>query len=283
MSYVTQLPLKLAPKLKKALEERGFLFSQPAYTLFCAKKPGISCTLYESGKLVVQGKGKEQFIEFVLEPEIIGVTLDITPRIGGDEAGKGDYFGPLCIAAVYADSEQIASLAQIKVRDSKSMTDVAIGKLAAKIRALCTHQIVSIGPEKYNEMYARIGNLNELLAWGHATAIASVEYKTGCREVIVDQFASNGVLDRACAKKELQINLVQRTKGESDIVVAAASILARDAFVGGIDKLSKQFGVELPKGAANKVIEAGRKFVAKRGLDELGKVAKLHFKTTEML
>ena len=287
-TFVTSIDLALAPKLKADLEEQGFEMAQPAYTLFSAQKQGISCTLYTSGKLTVQGKGKDDFIAYYLEPEILKslaytypeIGVDLTPHIGVDEAGKGDFFGPLCIAGVQADEEGIKKLLTIGVKDSKRMSDKNIAAMAAKIRPAFAHSIIRIFPLKYNELYGNFKNLNRLLAWGHSTAIAELVEKTGCGEALIDQFADESLVENALKQKKLAIKLKQRPRAEEDPVVAAASILARAAFVEGMERLSQEAGLELPKGAANQVIEVGRQLIQKHGGENLGKFAKLHFKTT---
>lgn len=284
-SFVTELDPSFAPRLREDLLSQGFELTTPPYTLLAARKVGVSCTLYESGKLVVQGKQMKEFVEFYLEPQILGHLafsnphLDLTPRIGCDEAGKGDFFGPLCIAGVYASSDQVQELSRLGVADSKTLGDPRIDKLARSIRQLCAHHIIVLRPEKYNELYARFLNLNALLAWAHASVIETLVTKTACTRAIVDQFANNGVLDRAVAKKKIEVELIQRTGGESDVVVAAASILARDAFVHGIHSLGEEYGMILPKGAGAPVLTIGRQFIARHGRERLRYVAKLHFKT----
>ncbi len=287
--FVATIDLKLADKLRHDLVEQGFEITQPQYTLFAALKKGVSCTLYTSGKLTVQGKEMKDFIQFYLEPEILGelafsypeIEVDMTPRIGIDEAGKGDFFGPLCIAGVYADEAKIRELIKIGVRDSKRLSDPTILKFAKQIRELCVHAIVRISPPKYNELYEKFHNLNHLLGWGHATAITELAQKTGCHTATIDQFASERVVIDALKRKEIEIDLTQRHGGESDPVVAAASILARAAFVDGIDRLSQEVGLELPKGASHLVIRAGKALVRKHGPQILPQVAKMHFKTKE--
>jgi ribonuclease HIII len=290
-TFVATIDLALAPKLEEDLQSQGFVLTKPPYTLFSANKTGVSCTLYTSGKLTVQGKGKDEFITFYLEPEILKnisyshpeLDVDLTPRIGGDEAGKGDFFGPLCVAAVYASEEGIGQLLKLGVKDSKQMNDKAMLALAPKIRAVCTVSVVRISPLKYNEMYQNFKNLNHLLAWGHATAIAEVVEKTGCQTALIDQFTAEPLVANALAKKGIRINLTQRPRAEEDPVVAAASIMARAAFVDGIDMLGKEIGFTLPKGASSLVIDAGRKLVQKEGRGILERVAKLHFKTTQQI
>lgn len=286
-TFVTKIDLGLADRLRADLEQQGFLLSQPEYTVFSGKKPGISCTLYASGKLLVQGKEIATFIEFYLEPEILKsfafsyehLGQDTTRRIGIDEAGKGDFFGPLCVAGVCAGGDEIEALVAAGVKDSKSLNDKIIRKLAAEIRKKVPYTVVRINPSRYNEMYKKFANLNHLLAWGHATAIENLMGETGCEKVVIDQFAAEHVVERALERKKLEPTLVQRTHGESDVVVAAASILARDAFVSGIEKLSEEIGVTLPKGANHGIQAAGERVLALHGEAGLARVAKMHFKT----
>ncbi|MDJ0651522.1 MAG: ribonuclease HIII [Simkaniaceae bacterium] len=286
-NFITEIDTTLASKLKKELEDQGFDLSQPVYTIFQAKKKGVSCTLYTSGKLMVQGKEKDDFINYYLEPKILRnfsytypeTAVDMSPHIGVDEAGKGDVFGPLCIAALYADEKMISKLITMGIRDSKHLSDSTIIKFASKIKQEYPHAVIQIFPKRYNELYDQFKNLNHLLAWGHATAIEKLLKKTDCRTVLIDQFASEHIVENALKRKALAVALSQRHRGEEDIVVAGASILARAAFVQGIEKLSSQFNLNFPKGASSLVIKAGQQFVRSHGESPLNEVAKLHFKT----
>jgi ribonuclease HIII len=290
-TFVASIDVSLAEKLKADLLEQGFDISTPPYTLFSARKKQLTCTLYTSGKLTVQGKGKDEFITFYLEPEILHdlaftypeTKVNMTPHIGIDEAGKGDFFGPLCIGGVQASEDQIRELLKLGVRDSKQMSDQVVLKMAQKIRAVCPHSIVRISPKKYNELYSNFQNLNRLLAWGHATAIGELVEKTGCKEVIIDQFASESLVENALAQKKLTVSLTQRHRAEADPIVAAASILARAAFLDGLEALGKTVGITLPKGASQEVIQAGKALVREKGQAVLESVAKLHFKTREQI
>jgi ribonuclease HIII len=283
MTFTAKIDLSLAAKLEADLREQGFELTKLPYTIFSAKKKGISCALYESGKLVVQGKESGPFIEFYLEPEILKefkhshpeAHLNLHPHIGMDESGKGDFFGPLCVAAVYADGEGVKQLHKMGVKDSKALNDASIQKIAKDIRENFPYTVVRLFPLKYNELYRKFKNLNRLLGWAHAAALSDVASKTGCKDAIVDQFADEHVMDSALAQKKLEINLVQRVRGEEDLVVAAASILARAAYLDGMKSLSEEVGVELPKGASSKVKEVAKKL----GKELLEKVSKTHFKT----
>lgn len=294
--FVAQVDLTLTEKLRNDLLGKGFTLAVPPYTLFCAKGKDVSCTLYQSGKCVVQGKQMAEFIEFYFEPEILGslaytaretnavAVADTRPRIGIDESGKGDVFGPLCVAGVYvAGEDEIAALVKLGVCDSKALNDKAILAMAPKIEQLCAHAYVLMSPVRYNELYASFRNLNQLLAWGHATAIEQLVEQTQCRCVIVDQFAYEHVVQNALKRKKLDVQLTQRHRAEEDIVVAAASVLARYQFLCGLNALSRKYGVTLPKGAAPQVIVAGRQFVREHGREALPQVAKMHFKTIDAI
>ncbi|MBX7134541.1 MAG: ribonuclease HIII [Fimbriimonadaceae bacterium] len=198
-------------------------------------------------------------------------------HIGVDESGKGDYFGPLVVAACFVGPEHIAELDGVK--DSKKLTDKQSHAIAAKIRATCPHSIIAIGPAKYNELYTKFANLNKLLAWGHARAIENVLELRPCSLVISDQFADPAGLKRQLFAKGKEVTLESRVRAEADIAVAAASILARAEFLRRLERLGLDFGIELPKGAGN-VIPTAKRFVEKYGREKLGEVAKLHFKTT---
>lgn len=289
--FVTSVDLNIADKLLQDLINQGFEITKPAYTVFAAKKKGVSCTLYLSGKLMVQGKEMASFMEFYLEPHILGdfkftyqeLGIDLTQRIGIDESGKGDFFGPLCIAGVQAEGPAITQLKKLGVKDSKSINDQSIIKIGNKIRAEYVHHVVKINPAKYNELYAQFKNLNHLLAWGHATAIEQLVARTHCSNVIIDQFADERVVLRALQRKKMEVNLTQRHRAEEDLVVAAASILARQTFLEALAHLSEKFKIELPKGASNQTIQAGKKLVREYGSEILEQVGKLHFKTLDAI
>jgi ribonuclease HIII len=297
-SHTAPLTPAQAETLRRVLEERGYDFENKPHALFSARKGKLNVTVYQKGpKVLVQGKDTADFIRFILEPEVLGEARlgyeeilepdRFAPHFGIDESGKGDFFGPLVIAGVYTDAAIARHLIDAGVMDSKRVTSAArIRKLAEAIRATpgCTSDVVSIGPESYNRMHASFGNLNRLLAWGHARVIENLAAaRPDCPRTLSDQFARPEVLQRALRQKGLTITLEQRTKGESDTAVAAASILARERFIDWIDKTSAACGVKLPLGASDAVIQAGRELVARHGPEALGKAAKLHFRTTALV
>jgi ribonuclease HIII len=202
------------------------------------------------------------------------------PRIGIDESGKGDYFGPLVIAAVFVDQAGEADLALMRVRDSKKISDGRILEMAPDIKQACRHSVVAIGPQRYNELYAKIRNLNRLLAWGHARALENLLEHVDCPLAISDQFGDQQLIVNALQEKGKRIRLIQHPKAEADLAVAAASILARAEFLHRLQRLSHEVGTTLPKGASPAVELAARMVLKKHGKERLGTVAKLHFKTT---
>lgn len=205
-------------------------------------------------------------------------------RIGIDESGKGDYFGPLVIAAVFVNATTHGELKLMAVRDSKKISDGRILELAPDIKTICPHSVIAIGPQKYNELYAKIKNLNRLLAWGHAKALETLlEQGVTCERAISDQFGDERLIVNALQEKGRKIALEQRPKAESDVAVAAASILARAEFLLRLKRLSQEVGTTLPKGASPSVELAAKMLIKKHGQDRLGSVAKLHFKTTKAI
>ncbi|MGH7960622.1 MAG: ribonuclease HIII [Candidatus Binatia bacterium] len=200
-------------------------------------------------------------------------------QIGIDESGKGDYFGPLVIAAVYVTREQEAALRATGVRDSKTLSDKRATVLAEQIRSLCPLTVVAIGPQRYNRLHASFKNLNRLLAWGHARALENLLEQVPCEQVVADQFGDERFLKSALMAKGRMITLIQKPRAEEEVAVAAASIIARAEFLRRLQELSTHHGVPLPKGASN-VVTAGKEFVQRYGTEALGQVAKLHFRTT---
>lgn len=205
----------------------------------------------------------------------------IHARIGIDESGKGDYFGPLVIAAVYVDMQTETELKALGVRDSKRLKDDQMRSMAEVIKHRCQHAVVAIPPKRYNELYATIRHLNRMLAWGHARALENLLEQVDCPVAIADQFGDASFLRNALLQKGRRIQLQQRPRAEDDLAVAAASILARVEFVRRLESLGRQIGHILPKGASSPAIgTTGRAIVAQGGKQALATVAKLHFKTT---
>ncbi len=297
--YTLPLSADEARLLEKKLRERaGYSTATRPYADFCFEGPKVNVAYYpKKGKLLVQGAGADEFLEFVLLIDPAGNApaagtppkglIDTSPHFGVDESGKGDYFGPLVVAGVYSDESTAHELVKLGCKDSKSIPDDrAIRRIAERIKALpgVAYEVICIGPARYNELYAEIGNLNRLLAWGHARVIAALHEKVpACPRALSDQFANEWVLKRALGQRHLPVKLEQRTRAESDVAVAAASILARDRFVQWMQATAEASGCAIPLGCAPHVVKAARAFVQKHGSERLRDVAKLHFKVTSQI
>lgn len=287
------LTTEQAKVLREVLAEEGFDFDQKPYTLFTAKKQKLTVAVYEKGpKVLVQGKGLEDFVTFVLEPRVLGAATFgyeeelhpewFEPHFGIDESGKGDFLGPLVIAGAFVDPDLARALRDLGIQDSKRITsDKKIRDLAGGIRKLrVPHTLVIIAPPRYNSLFTKIGNLNRMLAWGHARTIEDLcDLRPDCPRAVSDQFANESVLRRALMERGKSIELIQRTKAESDFAVAAASILAREKFIDWLDAKGNELGIPLPRGVSPAVKAAARAIVARHGVEGLEGAAKMHFKT----
>lgn len=265
------------------------------YARFAVKALGVVLTCYTSGKLVIQGRDLEVFCSrFVsdLGAEASGkktrsdaeLSFD-GESVGSDEAGKGDYFGPLVVAACHAPLSARESLSSIGVTDSKALSDQQSRRLAGLIQRAFDHEIVTVDPPEYNQRHAELGNLNLLLAEMHARAINQLLLRNaGTEVVVVDRFGRDELVAKALNKLgSTPERLVQVPRAERHPVVAAASILARAAFLDGLARCSDASGTDLHKGAGAPADEAARRVQAIGGRNLLGQVAKLHFKNTERL
>lgn len=293
-SYTHPLSSKQAAELRLLLDELGFQFASRPYTLYFAQKEKLSAAVYEKGpKLLLQGKGIEEFVQFELEPKILGEAKlgyeevrspeMFEPHFGVDESGKGDFFGPLVIAGVYVDRGIARNFMDAGIQDSKRIgSDARIHSLADVIRK--THGAIAdsvvIGPERYNDLYEKFGNLNSLLGWGHARVIENLlARRPGCPRALSDKFADARVIQRSLLQRGREIKLDQRTKAESDLAVAAASIIAREAFINWLNARGKALCVKLGRGVSGSVKQTARDLVAKHGPAILRQVAKVHFRT----
>jgi ribonuclease HIII len=293
-SYTHPLTSEQVMKLRALLGELRFEFAPKPYTIFFAQKNKLSVAVYEKGpKILVQGKGIEEFVQFELEPKILGEAKlgyeevhtpeMFEPHFGVDESGKGDFFGPLVVAGAYVDGAIARKFLDAGVQDSKRIgSDARVRVLAKTIRETpgAATDVVLIGPERYNALYEKFENLNKLLGWGHARVIENLlEKKPDCPRSLSDQFADTRVIQRSLLQHSRKIDIQQRTKAESDIAVAAASILAREAFINWLERRGKLLGMRLGRGVSVDVKETAAKLVEAKGPGILREIAKVHFRT----
>ena len=284
-----------APLLKEQLEALEFTFQEAPYAFWRAKGSGCVVTFYGKGKIVLQGAAAvatAAYLDLDLpdaepEGEPFAAALEKHPDpkpkawIGTDETGKGDYFGPLVVVAVRVERERVPLLAELGVADSKTLSDKRILAIAKDLKQAVAFRTVVTGPEAYNRLYEKIGNVNRLLGWAHARAIEDILQIAPADYVLTDQFGNRRLVESRLMEQGQKIRLDQRPKAEEDPAVAAASILARNEFVWRMRALSREVGFELPKGAGPPVLAAGKRLVAEHGATALRRFAKLHFKTTK--
>jgi ribonuclease HIII len=301
-SHTCRLSGEQADALESRLRELGYTFRTVPHARYAAGREQVVVVCYASGKLVVQGKGTREFVEFLLEPEILqSATLGyetllhpelLIPRIGVDESGKGDFFGPLCIAGVYVNADILERWRNSGIRDSKNIgSDRRIAELVRVIRETpgCVVDVVAIGNPAYNRLHAKLGSVNAILAWGHARVIENLLGRRGQmtpppERVISDQFASSkSTITRALMALGRNIELIQRHKAESDLAVAAASIVARHEFVRRLGELGKAQGMDLPKGAGAAVDAVARQLLERGGREAVQNAVKLHFRNSTKL
>ena len=291
--------------LAEILKNGNYMPAKVPYTTAAVSAPsfgGVSVNLYTSGKCLVQGKGAREFVEFVLEPEVLKATPVTNfngtlsdeakaPHLGVDESGKGDFFGPMVVAAAFSNEKIAEKLKSAGVRDSKSIsTDKTMRDVALRIHDILganRYHIMVLPPRKYNELYAKVNSVNRILAWYHATCLEKLLRGNDGAErlhvsfAISDQFGDEKLVLNELKKKKLALELRQRHHAEEDLAVAAASILARAAFVKQVNLLSERFGIQLPKGASNQVRETGAELLKKHGHEVFLDVSKCHFKTLD--
>jgi ribonuclease HIII len=294
-SYTAKLDDAQMEKLRAICVERGWTPFEVAYTRFAFKADHLKTNVsaYTSGKVVIAGKGTEDFVRDVLEPDVLGAaTLGydevlhpdwFESHAGLDESGKGDFFGPVIAATVIADKSAIEAWRKAGVQDSKKIMEGKILLLDQLIRETkgAVVRTCFCGMPKYNDLMSRPGaNLNRLLAWQHATALEQALVAKHVPWGLLDQFTEQPLVQRELAKKGVKdFELKMRTKAESDPVVAAASVVARAEFVRQMNLLSKKFGSKLQKGAGPLVKEQANQMIQQFGVKSLGEFAKLHFRT----
>jgi len=280
-TVVVKVPRAEHEALRERLQGGEFEWRSAPHAAFSVRGDGVVATLYLSGKLVVQGAAARTFLArwTGLAPPAAApadaVARTDVPTVGADEPGKGDYFGPLVVAAVRLEPEQAARLVELGVADSKKLTDERALRLAVGLRDL-PHAVELLHPAEYNEVYPRYMGLNPMLADLHAKAIAQVAQDAD--RVLVDQFADEKVM--RAATSHLTLKLEQAHRAERNVAVAAASVVARAEFLLALRELSARWDVDLRKGAGAPTDEAALEFVRQHGRDALGEVAKLHFKNT---
>jgi len=311
-TYTYELDDEQQSKLLLVMEGGNYRKRTVPYSIMSVEGDGFNCTLYSKvkhgrRKCCIQGGRAEDFVLFVMEPQVLGAaTLGYEGVLdpdrdkahgGSDESGKGDYFGPLVVACCYVDESIAEELRTMGVKDCKQMSDKSVLAVGSKIRHLLGPQrwaFVKIGPAAYNRLYAKIRNVNRLLAWAHGTCIESLlEKQPACPRVVVDQFApTETVIKRSLKERGRKIVVDQHHKAESDIAVAAASVVARELFLRDLVAGLPGYGLDaateddpigaIPKGSSDpRIRELAEACVKRNGPAWIMDHCKAHFQTTD--
>ncbi|WP_100331788.1 ribonuclease HIII [Bacillus xiapuensis] len=273
----------------------------PAGAVFAAKTAHCSITGYRSGKVLFQGQhAAEEAAKWQSETAAASPAKQKQPKaaslplgfasmsvIGSDEVGTGDYFGPITVTAAFVKKEQIAELQTLGVRDSKNLSDSQIIHLAKQIVRMIPYSLLIIHNEKYNQLKQKGMSQGKIKALLHNQALINLHQKILPEHpdaVLIDQFAEKKTYYRYLQdqKQIFQEKVFFSTKGESvHLAVAAASIIARYAFVREMDKLSEAAGFAIPKGAGSQVDAAAARLIREKGETALWQYTKYHFANTE--
>ena len=286
-------------RIKDSLEEKGLTVSDPvqneySYQIVISKlNEKISLHIFfgkKGNKTLIQGnkdsKLFKELSDFIYGEKLMDyIKPEVEPDypyIGTDESGKGDYFGPLVIAGVYITQQEGNILRSWGIKDSKELSDRQVLELTTNIKSLkeVIYDVVLINPERYNQLYEKMGNLNRLMGWAHAKVIENLLEKCDANEVISDKFGNEKIILDALQTRGRQINLKQMTKAEKFTAVAAASIIARNAVIEWFNFQSKKLKTQILKGSSKEVENIARKILEKHGEETLNKLVKLHFKNS---
>lgn len=268
------------------------------YVVFQAEEEDTVITMYESGKVMFQGKSAD------VDAAMWGVALENTKEkqeeakkadekyyntnaVGSDEVGTGDYFGPIVVTATYVKKEDIPYLESLGVGDSKKIDDSKILKIAPEIAKRVKYRSIILSNKEYNEKYAKDINMNKIKAIMHNKVLYQlmVEEKPEVDYIIVDEFAREArYYEYLRDVRDAQRGITFITKAEDkNLAVASGSIISRYIFLKEFDKLCDSIHIPLPKGAGKDVDTIGEEVVEKYGKDKLKEIAKFNFKNTDRI
>lgn len=268
------------------------------YVVFQAVDMDTTITMYESGKVMFQGKSAD--VDAAMWREIDGQSkVDKTKQkeedkkyyycssVGSDEVGTGDYFGPIVVTATYVKKEDIPFLESLGIKDSKKVTDELILKVVPELIKKIPYRSLILTNKEYNEKYSRDFNMNKIKAIMHNKVLYQImtELKPAVDYIIVDEFAREArYYDYIKEAQEIQKGITFMTKAEDkNLAVASASMISRYIFLKEFDKLCDEISLPLPKGAGSDVDKMGEELVAKYGEEKLKEVAKYNFKNTQKI
>lgn len=289
------IKLSTADQEKLKTMYHKYAVTPPPYAIFSAKTPGFVVTIYQSGKVMFQGKDADsEAVKWGTPAKKKQASPPKTTLpegfsnwsvVGSDEVGKGDYFGPLVVVSAFVSRDQIALVKELGVKDSKQLSDPEIIRIARDLHATIPYQKATLHNPTYNKMQ-RTMTQGKMTAIAHNAALHALLEKLEEKPdaILIDQFAEKSVYYQHLRTERdvVRDDVYFSTKAEGlHVAVAAASILARAFFLKEMDKLSKQAGLTLPKGAGAKVDQVAAQIIRRHGQEYLQKIAKVHFANTK--
>jgi ribonuclease HIII len=271
MNKVLKFPLSFSAFFERKLEELGFEKEENPNVVFSYKGNDLKVVFYPTGTLLIQGKGD---IDQLVEQLTSDLNVE-TDYIGTDEAGKGDLFGPLVVCGFALTQRVVKEVLKLGVRDSKSIPLESLKEIAQRLLELNHHKCVIINPETYNGIYKRFQNLNKIMSLAHSTVIDGLFLEFNLSKAVVDKFMRGSYID--CYLNS-PVEVVEETKAERHLAVAAASIIARYLYLKELEKLSKVAGKRLVPGSGTEAKRLFEELRSKFDQKMLRKLAKLHFK-----
>lgn len=264
----------------------------PPYAVFQAEEGGTVITLYESGKIMFQGPNADldanmwqEFNTIITKEKNNKQTYYFTNSIGSDEVGTGDYFGPIVVTAAFVSKDQISTLEQMGINDSKQINDDFIIKTVPKLIKLIKYESVILNNTDYNKYYNADYNMNKIKAILHNQVLTKLTHTIPNYDyVIIDEFCSPKNYFKYLTDTNYFKDITFLTKGESvHLSVAAASMISRYLFLKAMDKMSDELHIPLPKGAGPHVEDTALEIVNKYGVEKLKTIAKINFKNTDRI
>ena len=307
------ITLKVSPNTIEEMKEflnDSIREKTPPYAIFQADDCDTVITVYQSGKAVFQGKDADLSSSFWIEREKYlnpNKALETTNSqdkvkedkkddnplklrinsIGSDEVGTGDFFGPIVVTATYVSKENIDFLLELKVKDSKKMSDKDIIKVVPEIIKKIPYHTYILSNSEYNKVYGTDMNMNKMKAVLHNKVLNEFtkDNKYQYDYAVIDQFeVPKSYYNHIKGAINNVGTITFLTKAEDKCLsVACASLISRYIFLSQMNKLSKEVGFTLPKGAGPLVDDAAKKIVNMYGINKLKSIAKLNFNNYKKL
>ncbi|MFC3931902.1 ribonuclease HIII [Streptococcus dentapri] len=262
------------------------------YVDFAAKVQGVTILVYQSGKIVFQGKKAASLAgSFGWTGDEDKTSENKTDQnltlIGSDEVGNGSYFGGLAVVASLVTPNEHVFLKNLGVADSKSLTDQKIQQIAPILEEKIPHKALLLTPKKYNEVVGEGKTYNAVsvkVALHNQAIFLLLQEVEKPDQIVIDAFTSPKNYQKYLKQETNQFNdpLVLVEKAESKyLAVAVSSIIARNLFLDNLKKLGEDLGYKLPSGAGRLCDEVASQILAAYGMQGLDYCAKLHFANTQ--